>query len=132
MSYYPKSDFDHLYTEEFKRVYAGMEVRAKFVKEHSRRMRAIERKWGEAHNPNSPTTWQQMVDILIDTIDFIKHNKKMFPNWRYHLESWELLRGIAQYHVDHKDITPTKDKPVLPEIDLPGYYEGVLHSKKVR
>ena len=126
-----KSDFDHLYTEEFKRVFHGMEVRAPFVKEHARRIQALYKKWREAHDPNSPVTWQDMIDALEGTIDFVTENKKMFPNWRHHLDIWNFLVTIAKYHLDNKTIT-TKTEEAEEVVELPGYYEDVLHSKPVR
>jgi len=126
-----KANFDHLYTEEFKRVYAGMEVRAPFVKEHARRIQALFKKRQAAHNPNEPITWQDMIDALQGTVDFVTENKRMFPNWREHLATWDLLIDIAKYHLEHKTIL-RKEESVEEQVDLPGYYEDVLHSKPVR
>lgn len=126
-----RSDFEHLYTEEFKRVFHGMEVRAQFAKEHARRIQALYKKWREAHDSDSPITWQDMIDALEGTIDFVTENKKMFPNWRHHIDIWNFLISIAEHHLDYNTIITTTEE-VEEVMDFPGYYEGVLHSKPVR
>ena len=70
-----------------------MEVRTTFICRHQKETQDIYNAWQEAIKT---ADWSEVSNKILQVIKFIEDNKRMFPNCRAHLETWNFLEELTK------------------------------------